>query len=783
MSINGLTEQFIPLSINGLTSVNASSITINGVPIDPSLYVPYVSAISNVNIQPFNLSVNNVLATGNITGNALITLDTTATNSYQFKINDGSKRLELYYSGAVVSFWDRFGDYYLGDRLVHFNNFSLSSYTNNFYISYNSTNVFYLDQYGNLYANQGLYFSGSSDHYIGNSGASNIVFSLPTAQKVSFLTNSIERAYINSSGLNSNASLNLYDTASSNYWSLNTDPSTFRLNIAYDSSLVGYITNGGLFNINSITYSGTLNGISTTVFSYLSGTTSNIQAQLNAINISNYITKTGANNGINCFLNLSSTGTVNISDVSLTSLFSVGSGGSTFVRNMTSTSQINSIPASYYDPTSSIQTQLNTINSSYIAKTGTTNSCNPYIVLTNGGNFQVVDHTGTAPLFTVADTGGLVSFGQFQVNVNNINNLFASNTIFNVNSSYGYKFNFGGSTRYTFNGTNSSLQGSTSFYDSTGSLTCNISGEVQSTLNPAGGGLAQFRLISSSSLYGCIFRNDGNGTYLLFTALADTLGAWTSLRPFYITNSTGLLSSQNGQNFNGGLQTDTITTNAMGQVSSSLIVRTTSVAGANSAMLIGSASSTNNTGTVNWNYTSSGSTSNNLGIGVYGTDSVLQVYSNQVSINKNLYGIFVEPPARQSYVLTQSTQGLLGQVYNTEFTQVGINVNVAWTSGYSQTLVTKKNNYSAISVCGCVSFYSPGSYSSFNVILNNTTTGFNYSYTFSTYINTSVSHLCQGFCIPSIVLPGGTYGITFQNNSNTNSDVNDYIRCQCLVSP
>jgi hypothetical protein len=900
-SIDGLQNNaLIVNTLDGLTTIT----TAGGI-VDPSLYVPYTSATGDVNIQPYSFFTTNVNASRNITGNALITLNTTGTNSYQFKINNGTKYLELYYTGAVVNYWDTFGDYYLNGQQLHFNSFAISSPDNtNFYLKYNSSNVFYIDQYGNLFANQGIYFNGNTDHYIGNIGASNIVFSLQTVQKVSFLTNNIERAYINSSGLNSNASINLYDTASSNYWSLNTDPSTFRLNIAYDSSLVGYITNGGLFNINSanittlssttintstltassivkasefqlpsvigsltegisnansggtiyyhynytnpqitypaialmlntsglgalpfnfmyrsagssvnntlatlnsaglfnsnsLSFSNTINGINTTVFNFIANLTSDCQAQINAIttSYSNFITKTGANNGINCFLNLTSTGTVNISDVSLTSLFSVGSGGGTFVKNMTSTSQINSVSASYYDPTSSIQTQLNTINSSYIAKTGTTSGCSPYIVLTSGQNFQVVDHTGTAPLFTVADTGGLVSFGQFQIQTNTIANLFASYTNFNCNSSYGYQFNYGGLNKYQFLGTNCTLQqvnnlntkGSANFYDSTANLTCNIAGEVQSTLNPSGGGLGQFRLLASSSLNGCIFRNDGYSTYLLFTNAGDSLGPWNGLRPFYVIHSSGQLNSQNGQNFLGGLQTDTITTNAMGQLTSSLVVRTTSVAGANSAMLIGSASSTNNTGTVNWNYTSSGSTSNNLGIGVYGNDSVIQVYPGQFNINKALFYNGSKISGYNNYVLCQNAVN--GVVSISDQQTISLTTNsVAWTSGYTySSIFTKYTDGSVVSILGtCSLFVSSAGSIVIRVRFTNISSGNNYDLTVNAFFNTTGSHLCIGVSGQINNMPNGVYNVNFMvtgGSAPVYSDYNDYIKCMVLITP
>lgn len=66
-------------------------------------------------------------------------------------------------------------------------------------------------------------------------------------------------------------------------------------------------------------------------------------------------------------------------------------------------------------------------------------------------------------------------------------------------------------------------------------------GEIISTL---GSGYGQLRLISGN--YGSMFRNDGNNTYLLFTASGNQYGAWNSLRPLIINNASGDVSINNG---------------------------------------------------------------------------------------------------------------------------------------------------------------------------------------------------------------------------------------------
>lgn len=54
--------------------------------------------------------------------------------------------------------------------------------------------------------------------------------------------------------------------------------------------------------------------------------------------------------------------------------------------------------------------------------------------------------------------------------------------------------------------------------------------------------------------YGSFWYNDGSNTYLLLTANGDSLGTYNSLRPFYVTMSSGLVSMGHGLNLTGMLQ-------------------------------------------------------------------------------------------------------------------------------------------------------------------------------------------------------------------------------------
>ena len=57
-----------------------------------------------------------------------------------------------------------------------------------------------------------------------------------------------------------------------------------------------------------------------------------------------------------------------------------------------------------------------------------------------------------------------------------------------------------------------------------------------------------FRMVYGN--YGAFFRNDGNYTYLLLTASGNQYGSYNSLRPFYVNNSSGLVTMGNGLSVN-----------------------------------------------------------------------------------------------------------------------------------------------------------------------------------------------------------------------------------------
>lgn len=64
---------------------------------------------------------------------------------------------------------------------------------------------------------------------------------------------------------------------------------------------------------------------------------------------------------------------------------------------------------------------------------------------------------------------------------------------------------------------------------------------------------------SASSTPTVIHRNDGTTYYFLLSAAGAISGTWNTLRPLYISTTTGLLASNNGQQFVGGCSIDTLT--------------------------------------------------------------------------------------------------------------------------------------------------------------------------------------------------------------------------------
>lgn len=71
--------------------------------------------------------------------------------------------------------------------------------------------------------------------------------------------------------------------------------------------------------------------------------------------------------------------------------------------------------------------------------------------------------------------------------------------------------------------------------------------------NPSSAANGQLRLTNGTTGYGMMLYNDGSGFFFLLTNNNDVNGSFNSLRPLYITESTGRVTMENGVNIQAGL--------------------------------------------------------------------------------------------------------------------------------------------------------------------------------------------------------------------------------------
>ena len=125
------------------------------------------------------------------------------------------------------------------------------------------------------------------------------------------------------------------------------------------------------------------------------------------------------------------------------------------------------------------------------------------------------------------------------------------NAYMNSNSSY---YDMGGMKIVETSGTSGSpYQSDLVFYTNYNSgvyESMRITGKGELQL-PASSSYGHIRFVHST--YSSFFKNNGTDTYLFLTDSGDPYGSFNTLRPFSINHSTGLLSSQNGQVFSGGM--------------------------------------------------------------------------------------------------------------------------------------------------------------------------------------------------------------------------------------
>jgi hypothetical protein len=1031
MSFTGLQNTFVPLSINGLSQtfssetdvgdITCNSISIQGIK-NPLLNFP----VSQDNITRFNgvyklqytdetvtvftatnasitfgvaldIGNNNISTTGSISATTFngTTVNGTTVNGTDLVANT----LSIKNSGISTN-------KYLFDHDEKNNNLNL-----NFLTSSTNDKIFSIDQYGNAFFEQGIYFNGSVPHYIGNIGVSDIIFSIQSARKYSFLVNNIETASINGSGINTSGNLafsgvvdhyisnnngtDLYltvtsgtsikfqvdsitrafintfgfnttgflalnDSATGNSWTLFT-ASNLRLTIALNSGLIAYFDSNGLYSntniqttiptvynvtsvgylsvsqlvvtitsypfivgnqimiqenpeyngiftvqtivsgnvfyvnnpgfsnngtqtqgkaslysgivssfynnakqlivdsdwiirktslgylyftyagftkismegvtgiisTNSLNFTGNINSISSTVFNYLSGATSNIQTQINSINtsISNVLIKNAVNTGVNATFRLTTGGSLIVQNQTTGVAFQIDDVDSqTYIYHLKGTSLINGYLASYYDVSSSIQTQLN----SKINLSGSTLNCNPTLQLSSGGAFTI-NSSVPATLFGVNGSTGIT--GVFKFNVADTSSFQALAT-----------FNAGISTTdITASGNLNSIP--ISRYDPTSSIQTQLNNRIPTSGTTA---VNTNCIISSNNLilnntigqvdaYGLQLRQDttvpngfgaefASGELLINTQInfrGTNAGIVTARRgiAFRLDNRVGIqpfqwyirLAGSGVETLlmslydNGSLNCSSTTTSTGVYTplidrsdNAELIVRTglSDSAPAGSYITMRTAATSLGVNFVNWNNTVNWAyiRSTNAGFSVPITSNSTLTVNGTTNINGDLYAGGAGIPSKlYPYVYSTNSNG--NKMYFGESTSFCIKENgVAWGTGATYTDCFRKNvAFSCLSFVGTLTCYS-SSISVIQILIrftnNDTGTVYNTYHNFFpnlTNVHTTVG--VSGIVSNSFDIGGGTpaeaglYTVFIQRTTaHLQTDTNDQINIMFYIN-
>lgn len=287
---------------------------------------------------------------------------------------------------------------------------------------------------------------------------------------------------------------------------------------------------------------------------------------------------------------------------------------------------------------------------------------------------------------------------------------------------------------------------------------------------------AQYRAIFSSR--GIILRNDDSNFYFLITASGDPYGSWNTLRPLYFNIPSGVLYSDNGQVFKGGLETTTLR-------SSNIIFSDGYGLQTNQSPYYGNVS-TLGSGTHNWPGYSIGSRITFMA-STDGNTSGVHDLNNSWLIRWENGVTYYDRPTFIYNALPQQTyspqQVLIGQnggqlQWGAQYSQWKYE-NSNWAGGLFVGGATKNSDNSFLRLSGWVTKYSPNSArSNFFFRFYNNTTGLYYDYYQETFVNTTYNHECFGVMI-SVQLPAGNYGITIYAGSNMITDTNDFV---CILT-
>lgn len=141
MSVNGLQQQYIPPTLDGLTVIDADEVYIDGEKIDLTKYVPYTGATQLLDMGAFAVRSANVPSTGNDLINyttlvaAITNQDTTNATTYLNKITGSSQTVagDVTFQSTINSvngYYTNVSGYFFGRPNVNYNSWSINRIAN-----------------------------------------------------------------------------------------------------------------------------------------------------------------------------------------------------------------------------------------------------------------------------------------------------------------------------------------------------------------------------------------------------------------------------------------------------------------------------------------------------------------------------------------------------------------------------------------------------------------------------------------------------------------------------
>jgi hypothetical protein len=286
----------------------------------------------------------------------------------------------------------------------------------------------------------------------------------------------------------------------------------------------------------------------------------------------------------------------------------------------------------------------------------------------------------------------------------------------------------------------------------------------------------QYRAIGSSAGTGVIMRNDDSIFYFLATDVGNPYGTWSGVRPLFFSLGSGMLYSNNGQIFKGGLDTPHITfQNGRG------IKAQTSPAEWPNVTTYG--------GNDTWQGYNIEGKFNFMGFqaefGLYSTNvNRWLIYSNGLNAQFQMNNYQFTNLSQQTYKPNQvligaNSQGLQWGVIYSAWTYSQSN----WGGGLGLGAFNKASAISLVRLSGFVTKYSGTStLSTVLVRFYNTGNGSIHDFYQTTYINNVYQHMCFPIMVQTD-LPAGNYVTEIYGFSNVITDSNDFVSLLFEIVP